>query len=68
MSINRANTGFYNYLGFKTVKEVSIGEDNPTWTEPPIIMDLVCSLHVSAWIIVLNVFHPDGQRIRGLTR
>jgi len=30
------NTGFYNNLGFPTVAEVTLGDDNPTWKEPPV--------------------------------
>ncbi len=35
------NTGYYNYLGFITVKEFTLGEENPTWKEPPVIIAIV---------------------------
>ena len=38
----KANTGFYNSLGFFTVKELSLGDDNPTWKEPPVVVAVVC--------------------------
>jgi len=40
-SINVANTGFYNSLGFLTAKHIFIGEDNPAWHEPPVVIDLM---------------------------
>lgn len=36
-----ANTGLYNSLGFITVDTIYLGDDNPTWTEPPIPIDVV---------------------------
>ncbi|KAF7798887.1 hypothetical protein EIP86_010115 [Pleurotus ostreatoroseus] len=41
ISINKANEGFYEHLGFKTVKEEPVGDGNPMWTEPPIMIGLV---------------------------
>lgn len=38
----KANTGFYNSLGFFTVKELLLGDDNPTWKEPPVVVAVVC--------------------------
>ncbi|CAL1701149.1 unnamed protein product [Somion occarium] len=33
-----ANTGFYNRLGFFTIGEITLGEHNPTWDEPPVVV------------------------------
>ncbi|KZT73057.1 hypothetical protein DAEQUDRAFT_504632 [Daedalea quercina L-15889] len=35
LSSNVANTAFYESCGFVGVKEIMIGDDNPTWTQPP---------------------------------
>ena len=45
----KANTGFYNSVGFFTVKEVLLGDDNPAWKEPPVVFAIVsvCML----WLI-----------------
>ncbi|KAF9051762.1 hypothetical protein BJ165DRAFT_1451166 [Panaeolus papilionaceus] len=40
-SSNKDNTKFYNAHGFKTVKEVVVGDDNPTWNKPPIVLSLM---------------------------
>jgi len=32
------NTGFYNNLGFYTVAEFVVGDDNPTWEGPPVMI------------------------------
>lgn len=37
----KANTAFYNSLGFVTVHELSIGDENPTWDEPPVKVAIV---------------------------
>ncbi|OCH92164.1 hypothetical protein OBBRIDRAFT_469984 [Obba rivulosa] len=37
-SSNIANTGFYEGCGFHTVGEVLMGEGNPTWDGPPVIL------------------------------
>lgn len=36
-SNTKANTGYYNYLGFETVAEVTLGDENPTWRQEPVI-------------------------------
>ena len=41
-SSNLKNLEFYNSLGFYTVYRISLGLNNPTWTEPPVLVDLVC--------------------------
>ena len=48
ISSNPANEGFYNTLGFKTEKEILLGDDNPTWTGPPIVVALVRALYIAA--------------------
>ncbi|KAI0932434.1 hypothetical protein AcW2_001065 [Taiwanofungus camphoratus] len=34
---NFHTTGFYARLGFVTIAEISLGESNPTWDEPPVV-------------------------------
>ncbi|EPT01386.1 hypothetical protein FOMPIDRAFT_1120624, partial [Fomitopsis schrenkii] len=41
LSSNIANTPFYESCGFKGVKEVVMGDNNPTWTKPPFKMLIV---------------------------
>ncbi|THH31289.1 hypothetical protein EUX98_g2866 [Antrodiella citrinella] len=31
-----ANTSFYNQVGYRTIKMITLGEDDPTWTKPPV--------------------------------
>ncbi len=37
-----ANRGFYELFGFVVVAQVAVGESDPTWNEPPVVVDLVC--------------------------
>ncbi|KAI0346912.1 hypothetical protein BDW22DRAFT_470807 [Trametopsis cervina] len=41
LSSNIKNTGFYNSLGFFTHGEIILGEDDPSWTRPPVIINLM---------------------------
>lgn len=42
MSSNvKANTKFYNSLGFVTTAEIILGDSNPTWDKPPIVIALM---------------------------
>lgn len=41
LSSNVLNDNFYHSLGFVTVAEMTLGEDNPTWNGPPIVLALV---------------------------
>lgn len=41
-SSNIDNTRFYERHGFATIATVTLGEDDPTWNEPPIVLKLVC--------------------------
>ena len=36
-----ANTAFYNSMGYFTVDTFLLGEDDPTWDEPPFPFDVV---------------------------
>ncbi|KAI0963335.1 hypothetical protein AcW1_000441 [Taiwanofungus camphoratus] len=36
-SSNVDNTGFYESLGFSVIDEFTVGENNPTWQEPPVV-------------------------------
>lgn len=29
-------------MGYFTVERAWLGEDDPTWTEPPVLIDIVC--------------------------
>ncbi|KAF8069257.1 hypothetical protein FPV67DRAFT_1669273 [Lyophyllum atratum] len=40
-SSNIVNTAFYNEHGFKTVEEVVLGDQNPTWHEKPVIVNIM---------------------------
>ncbi|GJE84058.1 hypothetical protein PsYK624_001330 [Phanerochaete sordida] len=37
-SSNPANTGFYNSLGFVEAAQIVLGDEDPTWQEPPLIL------------------------------
>ncbi|KAI0700764.1 hypothetical protein BC835DRAFT_363837 [Cytidiella melzeri] len=41
MSSNIANTGFYNDHGFITKAKIILGQDNPTWDRPPVVICLM---------------------------
>ncbi|KAI0700775.1 hypothetical protein BC835DRAFT_367096 [Cytidiella melzeri] len=41
MSSNIVNTGFYNSHGFVTKVKITVGEDNPTWDRPPVVICLM---------------------------
>lgn len=41
-SSNIGNTRFYERHGFATIATVTLGEDDATWDEPPIVLKLVC--------------------------
>jgi len=40
-SSNILNTGFYESCGFTTIAEFTLGEANPTWDRPPVIIRLM---------------------------
>ncbi|EMD40902.1 hypothetical protein CERSUDRAFT_80552 [Gelatoporia subvermispora B] len=40
-SSNIANTGFYESFGFRTVAEIAMGAENPTWKDPPVIVRIM---------------------------
>lgn len=41
ISSNVENRRFYNSVGYVTVHTMDIGKDDPTWSEPPILVDIV---------------------------
>ncbi|EKM56557.1 uncharacterized protein PHACADRAFT_253756 [Phanerochaete carnosa HHB-10118-sp] len=41
MSSNTINRGFYHELGFEIVATFYVGNDNPTWNEPPVPIDIM---------------------------
>ncbi|EKM52805.1 uncharacterized protein PHACADRAFT_186867 [Phanerochaete carnosa HHB-10118-sp] len=41
LSSNTANRGFFHELGFEIVATFYLGDDNPTWTEQPIPVDIM---------------------------
>ncbi|KAI0916978.1 hypothetical protein AcW1_007708 [Taiwanofungus camphoratus] len=40
-SSNIKNTGFYEYCGFSVIGEISLGDNNPTWTKPPVVVRIM---------------------------
>lgn len=40
-SSDQANTAFYNSHGFMVVTEVVLGDQNPTWTGPPVVITIM---------------------------
>ncbi|KAI0700776.1 hypothetical protein BC835DRAFT_1326425 [Cytidiella melzeri] len=40
-SSNVQNTGFYESLGFVAITTISLGESDPTWNEPPVVVALM---------------------------
>ncbi|KAL0947539.1 hypothetical protein HGRIS_013635 [Hohenbuehelia grisea] len=40
-SSNIANTAFYESHGFKTVSEAIIGDEEPTWKRPPVVVKIM---------------------------
>ncbi|KZT73054.1 hypothetical protein DAEQUDRAFT_722157 [Daedalea quercina L-15889] len=41
VSSNINNTAFYESCGFVTVRQFAVGEDNPTWTKPPVVVSIM---------------------------
>ncbi len=56
------NTVFYNSLGFVTVKQFMLGDDNPTWEETPFPIAIVSAYHIHSHGSASNQLYPDGQR------
>ena len=49
-SSNTNNTEFYNSHGFFTAGNVVLGEEDPAWDEPPVIVPIVChDSHLNIW-------------------
>ncbi|THH12228.1 hypothetical protein EW145_g101 [Phellinidium pouzarii] len=44
-SSNPINTEFYNSHGFFTLAVVSVGDDNPTWKRPPVLIPLMVRIY-----------------------
>lgn len=40
-SSNLGNTRLYNKHGYMKVGELVLGEDNPTWTKDPVVVQVV---------------------------
>lgn len=51
ISSNVANTGFYEHCGFQTVSTFTLGDGNPTWTKPPVVVT-----------IMIREFRPQTRR------
>lgn len=41
LTTNLLNTGFYNSLGFVEKGRILLGDNNPTWHEPPVVLLVV---------------------------
>lgn len=48
----KANTKFYNSLGFKAIAEMQLGDENPTWKKPPIVIAVVSCPLLNNMIVV----------------
>ena len=59
MSSNIKNTGFYNSLGFVTKAQVSVGDEDPDWTEPPVVVSLVCYFTAANTAHIFNDYTDD---------
>lgn len=44
ISSNPINEGFYNFHGFVEIDKLVLGADNPTWTDPPMVMQVVSDI------------------------
>lgn len=53
VSGNVSNTEFYEKCGFVIVGECSLGGDNPTWNEPPLIIRTVCSIFIEEHCVLI---------------
>ena len=56
-SSNTANRGFYGSLGYKAVRTLWLGADNPLWTAEPVPVDLVSTgthrgSYIEIWLTV----------------
>lgn len=58
ISSNINNTAFYESCGFSVVGEYSLGDDNPSWTEAPVIVRLVSD--VNFYYIPFGIFLTVG--------
>lgn len=69
-SSNLANTEFYEQCGFVGVRDFTLGEDDPTWTKPPVVARVVSGRRLVPIIFcvfrddVFGRFVLDGQRAR----
>ncbi len=45
MSSNINNTSFYNSLGFMTAADVLLGDNDPDWHAPPVVIKIVRRIH-----------------------
>lgn len=52
------NTPFYNSLGYYTVANIVVGDDNPAWKKSPVTVALVKSLLLQARV-VSNIIVTD---------
>ena len=61
----QANTGFYNSLGFETVATTVAGNDNPTWTENPVVVSIVSGTRaVVTWTDTDCIILVDGKGVQ----
>lgn len=44
MSSNVVNTAFYNSHGFVTVGAYTVGDHDPDWKEPAVLVNIVCTM------------------------
>lgn len=61
-SSNVVNTKFYESCGFLTVAEILLGDNNPMWGKPPIVVPVVGVPLPSCLTRVLNLWFLDGEK------
>ena len=59
-SSNVDNTQFYEACGFKTVAEITLGEGNPDWKEPPVIVQYVGKINTISAEMLMQLT-TDGE-------
>ena len=59
-SSNIINHGFYTFHGFEVVGQVAIGENDPTWDRPAVVLELVSTDYACLWYIT-NIYIQDGS-------
>ena len=51
------NNPFYKYNGYVTVKEFTLGEDDPIWNKPPVVMAVVSTVLPENGMSLISLSH-----------